>query len=82
MDSLGRRPRPSLDFPVVYSLLFFLGAVIGYGFEKASPKKSEEFTFPVASGLIAGGSLMAVVVIFWENGPQMLQQLLPRLFHH
>ena len=49
------------------SLLFFMGAVIGYGFEKASPKKSEEFTFPVASGLIAGGSLMAVVLIFWRT---------------
>jgi len=60
------------------SLLFFLGAVIAYGWEKKSPKQSEEFLFPVASGIIAGGSLMAVVLIFWENGPQLLRQLL----HH
>jgi hypothetical protein len=58
------------------SLLFFLGAVIGYGFEKTAPRQSKEFTFPVAFGIIAGGSLMAVFLIFWENGPQMLRQLL------
>ncbi len=60
------------------SLLFFMGAVIAYGWEKKSPKQSEEFLFPVASGIIAGGSLMAVILIFWENGPQLIQQLL----HH
>ena len=60
------------------SLLFFLGAVIGYGFEKTAPSQSEEYLFPVASGIIAGGSLMAVFLIFWENGPQMLRQLLGR----
>lgn len=60
------------------SLLFFLGAVIGYGFEKTAPRKSEEYTFPVASGIIAGGSLMAVVLKFWENGPQLIRQLLGR----
>lgn len=59
-----------------YSLLFFAGAVIGYLFTKAAPKQSEEYTFPVASGIIAGGSLMGVILIFWENGPQMVRQLL------
>ena len=58
-----------------YSLLFFLGALIGYGWERKSPRQSQEFLFPVASGLIAGGSLMAVLVIFCENGPQMIRQL-------
>jgi OPT family oligopeptide transporter len=58
------------------SLLFFLGAIIGHGFEKTAPRQSEEYTFPVASGIIAGGSLMAVFLIFWENGPQMIRQLL------
>jgi uncharacterized oligopeptide transporter (OPT) family protein len=56
-------------------LLFFLGAVIAYGWEKKAPKQSAEFMFPVASGIIAGGSLMAVLLIFWENGPQLIQQL-------
>jgi uncharacterized oligopeptide transporter (OPT) family protein len=63
-------------FPWFNSLQFFLGAVIGYGFQKVRPKESEEFTFPVASGIIAGGSLMGVLVIFCENGPQMIQQML------
>ncbi len=31
--------------------------------------------FPVASGIIAGGSLMAVLVIFCDNGPEMIRQL-------
>ena len=45
-----------------YSLMFFVGAVIGYGFEKTAPEASKEYTFPVASGIIAGGSLMAVLL--------------------
>jgi uncharacterized oligopeptide transporter (OPT) family protein len=63
-------------FPWFNSLQFFLGAVIGYVFQTARPKESEEYTFPVASGIIAGGSLMAVLLIFCENGPQMIRQVL------
>jgi len=59
------------------ALLFFMGAVLSYGVQKKMPKESEEFTFPVASGIVAGGSLMAVALIFWENGPQILRQLYP-----
>ena len=62
------------------SLLFFLGAIIGYGFEKKAPKQSEEFMFPVASGIVAGGSLMAVLIIFCDNGPQIFGQLYHQLF--
>jgi OPT family oligopeptide transporter len=58
-----------------YSLLFFLGALIAYALEKKAPKQSAEFLFPVASGVVAGGSLMAVLVIFGDNGPQMIKQL-------
>jgi hypothetical protein len=39
------------------------------------PKVAEEFTFPVASGIIAGGSLMRIALIFWENGAQMVKKL-------
>lgn len=67
-------------FSWYYSLLFFLGAIIGYGFEKKTPKQSKEFLFPVASGIIAGGSLMAVAVIFCDNGPEMFKQLYSQLF--
>ncbi|MPN62980.1 hypothetical protein SDC9_210733 [bioreactor metagenome] len=55
-------------------MLFFVGALIGSVLQKKSPQKAEEYTFPVASGIIAGGSLMGVIMIFWENGPAMLRQ--------
>lgn len=59
-----------------YSLLFFLGAVVGYFFQRRHPEASEEYTFPVASGIVAGGSLMGVALIFMENGPELLRSLL------
>jgi OPT family oligopeptide transporter len=62
-----------------YSLLFFLGALISYGFEKGAPQQAKEYTFPVASGIIAGGSLMGVLLIFCENGPQIFKQLVSQL---
>jgi putative OPT family oligopeptide transporter len=62
-------------FQWYYGLLFFLGALIGYGWQKKNPKHSEEYLFPVASGIVAGGALMGVVLIFWENGPAILKQL-------
>jgi len=30
----------------------------------------------VCSGVIAGGALMGVALIFWENGPEMMRKLL------
>lgn len=66
----------SWTFHWYYSLLFFLGALIGQVLNRKAPKESEEFTFPVASGIIAGGSLMGVLLIFWENGPELLRKFL------
>lgn len=62
-------------FPWTNALDFFLGAVIGHIIMKKRPKLAEEYTFPVASGLIAGGSLMGVALIFWENGPEIFKNL-------
>lgn len=59
-----------------YGMLFCLGALIGRWVEKKNPALSEEFTWPVASGIVAGGSLMGVTLVFWENGPEMLRQFL------
>ncbi|PYO55487.1 MAG: peptide transporter [Candidatus Rokuibacteriota bacterium] len=59
-----------------YGLLFFLGGALGWWAEKRYPKWSEEFTFPVASGWIAGESLMGVALVVWENGPELLRKLL------
>ena len=58
-----------------YSLLFFVGAVIGLALEAKRPKWAEDYTFPVASGIIAGGSLMGVIIVFIENGPEMLRKI-------
>jgi putative OPT family oligopeptide transporter len=49
------------------ALLFFLGALAGYAFEKTAPRKAEQLLFPVASGITAGGSLMAVFDIFLKQ---------------
>jgi putative OPT family oligopeptide transporter len=58
-----------------YSLLFFLGGLAAWVFEQKRPKLAEEFTFPAASGIIAGGSLMGLALIFWENGAEMVTKL-------
>ncbi len=58
-----------------YSLLFFLGSVIGLVLEKKAPKVAEQYTFPVASGVVAGESLMGVALIFAENGREMFRQM-------
>lgn len=61
-------------FQWYYGFLFFIGAVIAYLFTKKAPKKAEEFTFPVASGIIAGGSLMGVLIVLIGNGPELLKR--------
>jgi len=59
-----------------YGLLFFLGAFIALVVARRKPKLAEEFTLPVASGVVAGGSLMGVVLVFWANGGSILNKLL------
>jgi uncharacterized oligopeptide transporter (OPT) family protein len=59
-----------------YGLLFFLGALIAFLVARRKPKLAEEFTLPVASGVVAGGSLMGVVLVFWANGGSILDKLL------
>jgi uncharacterized oligopeptide transporter (OPT) family protein len=58
-----------------YGLLFFLGALVALLVERRNPKLAEEFTLPVASGVVAGGSLMGVVLVFWANGGSILKTL-------
>ncbi len=59
-----------------YGLLFFIGGLLSWWTAKKYPKWSEEFTFPVASGWIAGESLMGVTLVIWDNGPQLVRRLL------
>jgi putative OPT family oligopeptide transporter len=61
-------------FQWYYAMLFFIGAIVAYIWQRKAPKNAEEFTYPVASGVIAGGSLMGVFLIFWENGPEMIKK--------
>lgn len=63
------------SFHWYYGLLFFVGGMAALLLEKRAPRWSAQFTFPVASGIIAGGSLMGVLLVFWENGPEMLRRL-------
>jgi hypothetical protein len=58
-----------------YGLLFFLGALVALLVERREPKVAEEFTLPVASGVVAGGSLMGVALVFWANGGAILSKL-------
>jgi putative OPT family oligopeptide transporter len=62
-------------FQWYYGLLFFLGALLALLLGRRKPKLAEEFTLPVASGVVAGGSLMGVVLVFWANGSNILDKL-------
>jgi uncharacterized oligopeptide transporter (OPT) family protein len=44
------------------SMVIALGALIAWGFAKAYPKPSEHYTVAVSSGLVAGESLMGVLI--------------------
>lgn len=58
-----------------YAFSFALGGVIAWAWARRNKESSDEFLFPIASGVIAGGALMGVVLIFWENGPEMVRKL-------
>ena len=59
-----------------YGLLFFLGALVALLIERRNAKLAKEFTLPVASGVVAGGSLMGVALVLWANGGSILSKLL------
>jgi OPT family oligopeptide transporter len=45
-----------------YSVSMFIGALAALALHKAKPKMAEEYVVPVSSGIIAGESLMGVVI--------------------
>lgn len=53
----------AMVIPAFNSISMFLGAVIAALYARAKPKDAELFTVPVASGIIAGESILGVVVI-------------------
>lgn len=48
--------------PFFNSLSMFVGAVIALIFEKARPKLADRYIIPVSSGIIAGESLMGILI--------------------
>ena len=52
----------SMVIPFFNSLAMFLGAVIALALEKKMPAIAEKYVVPVSSGVIAGESLMGIVV--------------------
>jgi OPT family oligopeptide transporter len=58
-----------------YGFLLFLGAAVAVALERRRPSLAREFVVPVASGIIAGGSLMGVALIFWANGSGIFRAL-------
>ncbi len=52
----------AFTFHFYYGLSMFLGGLIAWVFAKKYPKKDKLYTFPVASGVIAGEALMGVAV--------------------
>ena len=52
----------ALVIPAWNSISMFIGALIALLVAKGSPKLAETYTIPVASGIIAGESLMGVTI--------------------
>jgi uncharacterized oligopeptide transporter (OPT) family protein len=46
----------------------FIGALLALGFARWKPKTAEQYTVPVSSGIIAGESLMGVLIAFLQAG--------------
>ena len=61
-----------------YGVLFFVGAVLAWWVERRRPQWAAEYTFPVASGWIAGESLMGVALVMAEHGPALFRTLFGR----
>jgi len=53
----------AMVIPAFNSISMFMGAVIAALYARSKPKDAELFTVPVASGIIAGESILGVVVI-------------------
>lgn len=62
-------------FQWYYSVLFFIGALLGWALEKKRPKVATDYLFPVASGWIAGEALMGVGIAFIQAGPALFARL-------
>lgn len=56
-----------LLLPFSVPLSFFIGSMIGWALESKKPKLAERFIVPIASGIIAGESIIGVIVTAINN---------------
>jgi uncharacterized oligopeptide transporter (OPT) family protein len=56
------------------SISMFIGACLALWLSKSRPKLHEQYTIPVSSGIIAGESLMGVVLALLTAVPKLLEQ--------
>ncbi|MFZ5476717.1 MAG: OPT family oligopeptide transporter [Myxococcota bacterium] len=56
-----------LILPFQYPLSMFLGALLAWVWTKGSPKSAEDYLVPASAGIIAGVSIMGVLVAFLNN---------------
>ena len=52
----------SMVIPFFNSLSMFIGALIALILEKKAPKMAEKYVIPVSSGIIAGESLIGILI--------------------
>lgn len=52
----------ALVIPAWNSVSMFIGALLAYSFSRYNAQKAETYTIPVASGIIAGESLLGVII--------------------
>jgi uncharacterized oligopeptide transporter (OPT) family protein len=56
-----------LILPFQYPLSMFLGAAVAALWTKSSAKSAEDYLVPASAGIIAGVSIMGVIVAFLNN---------------
>jgi uncharacterized oligopeptide transporter (OPT) family protein len=61
--------------PAFNSISMFLGAFGVWILKRRRPQVNDQYAVSVASGLIAGESLMGVVVMLWMQAPALLRGL-------
>jgi uncharacterized oligopeptide transporter (OPT) family protein len=66
--------------PAFNSISMFIGALLAWMLVRARPATADRYTVPVASGLIAGESLMGVAIILALQGPNMVREVSRYLF--
>jgi uncharacterized oligopeptide transporter (OPT) family protein len=56
-----------LILPFATSISFFLGAGLAWAYQRLDPKQASRFVIPISSGVIAGESIIGVVVAALNN---------------